>query len=127
MLSASNVDTVVRATLNESVGLALDNVFFSASAATTAAPAGLRNGVSAGTASASTSSTEALYEDVQTLVAAVAGVAGNGPIALVAHPAQAQALKLRLEDGSNVYGSAALSAGVVMAVAPRAVVVVIDP
>jgi hypothetical protein len=91
--------------------------------------AGLRANIAAGTASASATRSEAMAADVATLVGAVAGIAGNGPIALVAAPAQAAALRLwaRRDLVYPILASGSLAAGMVMAVAANALVSAADP
>jgi hypothetical protein len=127
MLESGNVDSLVRQTLNEAVGLRLDANLFDATAGDAVRPPGLRAGIAATAASASTIPTEAMLADVAALTGAVAAVAGNTPIVLVANPAQAAALRLRLDDSSRVFSSSALAAGVVMAIAANALAVVVDP
>jgi hypothetical protein len=56
MLNGSNAEAMVRDALTRSAPLALDTALFDASASSAARPAGLRNGISALTASALTRS-----------------------------------------------------------------------
>jgi hypothetical protein len=127
--SIPNVEALVRAVLSESTGLALDAALFDATAGDTTRPAGLRNGVTVTTASALTPATEAMDADLRALAAAVAPVAGNGPIIFVASPAQAVSIRMRrgADLGYEVLASSALAAGRVMAVAPNALAVALDP
>jgi len=93
-------------------------------------PGGLRAGVAALTPSADTARMEAMAEDVGALVAAVAGVAANGTIVLVAAPAQACALRMWTQDKAEYYpilSSSGLANRTVMAVASRALVSAADP
>lgn len=92
--STPNVELLVRQVMSESYGLAFDDKMFDANAADATRPAGLRNGISASSASAATASSEAMAEDVATLVGATTAVAGNNPIIFVAAPKQAAALRL---------------------------------
>jgi hypothetical protein len=67
---------------------------------------------------------DSMLDDLQALLTAVAPVAGNGAIVLIASPAQAVSIALRTL-GSFSYGvltSAQLAAGTVIAVAVNAIV-----
>jgi len=126
--SVPTIERLTRAALTESVGLSLDTVLLGTGAATNASPAGLRNGISALTASALTPANEAALADVRALVGAVAAVAGNNPIAIIASPTQAASLRLRIAGQLDypVFASSALASGVVMAVATNAVAAAMD-
>jgi hypothetical protein len=80
--SQPNVEDVVRTVLTESLGLALDAALFDQVTGDVTRPAGLRANIAALTASSSSTNSEAMAEDVSALIGAVAGIAGNGPIAL---------------------------------------------
>jgi Phage capsid family len=127
--STLSIEVLVRAVLTESVGLALDAALFSNSPADAVRPAGLLLNVNPKSASTQTLPSEALLEDVETLTAGVAGVAGNAPVLLIAAPAQAIALHLRLARNSvfDVLASGALPEGTVMAVSANAVASAVDP
>jgi hypothetical protein len=124
MLSGSNAEAMVRDALTQSAALALDTALLDANASTAARPAGLRNGISALTASALTDRTEAMLADIAAVAGAVAPVAGNSPIALIANPVRALALRLRAprELPVSVLASSAVAAGDLIAVAPPALV-----
>lgn len=128
MLRSSNAETLVRQVLIESTGPALDAVLFSNAAATTSAPAGLRNGISGLTPAAPGEKARAIVDDLQALGLAVASVAGNGAITLVASPDAAVALRLRLPQTVQwpVLTSASLAARTVIAVAANAVVSAVE-
>jgi hypothetical protein len=124
MLSGSNAEAMVRDALTQSAALALDGALLDATAASAARPAGLRNGIVALTASALTDPVEAMLKDITTVAGAVAPVAGNVPIALIANPARALMLRLRAprELPVSVFASSAVAAGDLIAVAPPALV-----
>lgn len=124
------IELVVRNTLAGSIGAATDAAMLDDAAADTSRPAGLRNGIAALTASAATPASEALAEDVADLVAAVAGVAANSPIMLVASPKQAARLRLWMRSvlpPYEVLASSGLADGVVVAIASNAVVSASNP
>ena len=129
--SGVNLELIVRTVLAENVGLALDAIVFSNTAEVAGvSPAGLLVGLSGLTPSTATPLADALLEDVRDLVAAVAAVAGNAPIVLVAAPAQSVSLRLFFARSGpppyEVLASAALTAGTVLAVATNCVAAVID-
>src|SRR5262249_3010240 len=128
MLRSSNAETLVRQVLIESTGPALEAVLFSNAAATTSAPAGLRNGISGLTPAAPGEKAQAIVDDLQALGLPVASVAGNGAITLVASPDAAVALRLRLPQTVQwpVLTSASLAARTVIAVAANAVVSAVE-
>ena len=109
--------------------MSLDAALFSTGAADATRPAGLLNGISALTASALTPASEAAAADVRALVAAVAGVAGNGDVMIIASPGQAASLKLRIAGQLDypVLASSALAPGTLIAVAVAAVASAVDP
>ncbi len=102
--------------------MALDAALFDDSAGDATRPAGLRYNISGLTASATTPPSEALAEDVRELVGAVAGVAANAPVILMASPAQAVALRLWMgsHHAYEVLASSGLADGMVVAVASNA-------
>jgi hypothetical protein len=110
VLRSSNAETLVRQVLVESCGPAVDNVLFSAGAAAADRPAGLLNGIAGLTPAAAGVKAQAIVDDLQALGSALAPVAGNGQIVLVASPDVAVALALRLLSQSwPVLTSASLS------------------
>jgi capsid protein len=128
MLRNSNAETLVRDVLMQSTGPAVDRVLFSANAAAADRPAGLLNGVAALTPAGVGEKAQAIVDDLQSLASAVAPVAGNGGITLVASPDAAVALALRMprEVTWPVLTSASLAARTVIAVAANAVVSAVE-
>jgi Phage capsid family len=127
MLESSNAETVVTAALAESVGPALDAALFSTSVATPDAPAGLLAGVAPLPASTATPLSDAMMADLSTLIGAVARVAGNSEVCIVAAPEQATAIRLMAEvDDYPIMASAALPKGEVIAVAAAALASVFE-
>jgi hypothetical protein len=128
MMRNTNAETLVRQVLIESTGPAVDKVLFSANAAATDRPAGLLNGIAALTPAAAGEKAQAIVDDLQTLALAIAPVAGNGNIVLVASPDAAVALRLRLPQTVEwpVLTSAAVPARTVIAVAANAIVSAVE-
>lgn len=127
MMESSNAEQLIGDVLIRSAGLALDAVLFGTAAASSAQPAGLRNGIAATTASASTS--EAFIEDIGALSSAVSAVAGNGRIVLVASPGRVVTMGIRyINDAGNVQvlGSSAVGNDV-LAIAPAGLVAALSP
>src|SRR5262245_16055138 len=131
MLRSPNAETLIRDALIQSTGPALDEVLFSANAATADAPAGLLAGIAPLTPSAGgggANKSETLVDDLQTLATAIGPVAGNGNIVLVASPDAAAALLMRLPVAVEwpVLTSASLPARTVIAIAASAVVSAVE-
>jgi hypothetical protein len=130
MIRSGNSQALVTDVLIQSTGPAIDRVLLSANAAAADRPAGLLNGITGLTPSVSTGQTkgEILVNDLQALATAVAPVASNGGITLVASPDAAVALVLRLPRAVDwpVLTSASLAARTVIAVAANAVVSAVD-
>jgi hypothetical protein len=130
LMRSSNAEILVRQALVESTGPALDAALFSANPATPNAPAGILNGIAPLTPAAAggTSKGEVLVDDLQKLAAAVAPVAGNGGIVLVASPDAAVALVLRLPQSLDwpVLISSSLAPRTVIAVAANAIVSAVE-
>lgn len=80
MVRSSNVEAFMRDALIRSAALALDFVLFDANAASSARPAGLRNGIAALTPSPAPEALSALINDIETLNGAVAAVTPTHPI-----------------------------------------------
>lgn len=129
MMDSSNIEAIVRQALIDSTAASLDSYLFDATAAVPGLrPAGLLVGVTPIAPSVSPSKAEAMDDDVSALVAAIAPVAGNGAVALVASPAQATRLIMRAVDTPGpVLMSAALPAGSVIAVATNSLVCALEP
>jgi hypothetical protein len=130
--STPSIEALVRAALTESVGLALDVAMFGAAAGSDIAVAGLRNGIAAGTESTNNADLyEAMLADLATVTTAVAAVAGANPIAVIASPARAIRLKLRLltagDVGFEIFGSNGVADDELVAVATNGIVSACDP
>jgi hypothetical protein len=121
--SVPSIEKVVRQTLNESVGLAIDTALFGSLAATTTRPAGLRNGITATALSGLTGVGDAMVADLGLLVAAVAPVAAGAPILIVGNAKQIAKLRLRLFgrsiDGLEFFVSSAIEDAAVIAIASK--------
>jgi hypothetical protein len=128
MMRNANAETLVRQVLIESTGPAIDKALFSTTAGDTTRPAGLLNGITPLTPAAPGAKTEAMQEDLGALATAVAPVAGNGQIAVIAAPAEAVAIGLRLprEPAYPVLTSAQLATGTVIAIALPALVSAVE-
>jgi hypothetical protein len=127
MLRSSNAEEMVRAVLIESTGPALDKALFSANAATTAKPAGLLAGVTPLTPAAAGEKAQIIVDDMQTLALAVAPVAGNNNVVVVASPDAAVALRLRvLREDVPILTSASLAVRTVILIATNAIVSAVD-
>jgi hypothetical protein len=127
--SIPDIELMVRAVVSENIALALDVKLLDDVAADAVRPAGLRNGIAAGSASAATPRSEAMAADIATLITAVTSVAGNAPIIIVAAPAQAAALRLWNNPSFDyqVLASSGLAAGFVVAIATNCLVSAVDP
>lgn len=91
---SSGAETAIETLLREETALQLNQSLFSdVAAADDARPAGILNGIAALTPSAAPALADALDEDLAALAAAIAPVASG--LAIVAHPSQINAIKLR--------------------------------
>jgi hypothetical protein len=129
MLRNSNAETLVRQVLIESTGPAIDRVLFSNAAAGSDRPAGLLNGIAPiAAAAAGQSKGEVLIDDLQKLATAIAPVAGNGQIVLVASSDAGVALVLRVTRSVEwpILISASLPARTVIAIATNAIVCAVE-
>jgi hypothetical protein len=117
MAESSNIEKVVRATLGEATGLALDAKMFSADAASANAPPGLFAGTAPLTPVAG-GGDSAMHGDVANLFAALAANAGGKTAVIVA--ALPQAVRLKMSVGPkfdyDILASTALAAGTVAVV-----------
>jgi hypothetical protein len=126
MVDQSDAEAVVNDALVKATGPGIDKVLFSTAAAGPDRPAGLLNGIAGltpSTGGTGTNKTQAIVDDLQALATAVAPVAGNGNIVLVASPDAAVALVLRLPASVTwpVLTSNSLAARTVLAVASNAI------
>jgi hypothetical protein len=124
--STPSIETLIRAVLSESVGLALDGAMFSSTAGDATRPAGLLLGLSATTPSAA--GDWAMLNDIETLAGAVAPVSANAPLLFVASPKQAARLRFsnQIKD-IEVYSSSALADKTILCIAGNCLVSAIDP
>jgi len=123
MVESSNAEALISDALVRSTGLALDVVFFGSAAATAAQPAGIRNGIAASAASANTDPFAAVFEDVATLINAVAPVGGKGPYIIVAGPGRAVSFGMRIGSAESTIIPVASSAvgNDLICIAPKAI------
>jgi hypothetical protein len=129
MVESSNAEQLVGDVLKRGAALALDAALFGSAAATAAAPAGLRNGISTTTPSAATDPLQQFYEDCANLINATSAVGSNGPFVFIGSPGRVAAMVMRfvLQPGNvNVLASNAVGNDLVC-VAPRALVCALDP
>jgi hypothetical protein len=123
LMAMPAAEGLIRQTLIESVGTALDAVLFGTAAATSAQPAGLRFGISGLTPAAAGEKAQACVDDLQVLATALAPVSGNSNVALVASPDAAVALRFRLvREEWPILVSSALATRTVIMVALNALV-----
>jgi hypothetical protein len=130
MMESSNAERLISDAIVRSSGLAIDAVFFSAAAATAAAPAGIRNGIAATAASTSTDlGFNAVFEDVAALMNGVGTVGGRGPFALVmgaGHGVTIQGRFSGAKDQFSVHWSSAVGSDMI-AIAPKAIAAAVSP
>src|SRR5215813_1878962 len=114
MAESSNIEAVVRATLGEAVGLALDAQMFSSTAGDATKPPGLFAGVSP-IAATTGGGTAAMVADIGNLFAALAANSGGKTAVIIA--ALPQAVKLKISVGPkfdfDIIASNALAPGIV--------------
>ena len=129
MLSGSNAEAFVRDCLTQSAALGLDAALLDANASSASRPAGLRNGISAQTASVLTNPVDAMIADIAKVAGVAAAVAGNTPIVLIANPVRALTLQLRAprQLPVEILASNAVAAADLIAVAPNALVSATGP
>jgi len=132
MMNSSNAEALISDTLIKSAALAIDAVFFSSAAATAAAPAGVRNGISALTASNNSDTFGAFFEDIASLLGAVGVVGGKGPYFLVVNAGRISSMQARWFNtgGGEMIIVGAVSASVgndVIAIASQAMAGALAP
>jgi hypothetical protein len=129
MIDSSNAEQLIGDTLMRSAALALDAALFGSAAATAAAPAGLLNGITATTPSASTDEMGAFYEDCHSLIDSVAAVGGNGPFVLIGSPGRIGTMVMRfvLQPGNISVLAASAAGNNLICVAPNAIVTALSP
>ena len=121
MIAGVNAEALVTDALTRATSLAIDAALFDAAAGDDVRPAGLRHGIAASTASASTDPDEAMIADLSTLTAKVSVI--GGPIMVVASPQRAIAVSLRArrELPFPVLGSSAVAPDDVIAIATQGI------
>jgi hypothetical protein len=129
MIVSSNAEVLIGDTLMRAASAALDVALFGNAAATAAAPAGLRNGVTATPPSASTDALQAFYEDCATLINAVSVVGGNGPFVLIGSPGRIAAMIMRfvLQAGNVTVIASNAVGNDLLCIAPAALVAAVNP
>ena len=130
MLRSSQAETMVRQAILDAAAIVLDGALFGNDAEVVGtSPAGLLYGLTPITASTATPLSDAMISDVEALIAAVAPVAGNSPIAFIAKAPEAAALKLRTAGSFDypIFTTSAGAAKTVIAVATQALVSASDP
>jgi hypothetical protein len=125
MATGSNAEQMILDVMKQDVGLAYEAALFDTiDAIPEERPAGLRFGVAPEAASDATDAEAAMIADIRTVVTAVAPVAGNEPILLIASPARARTMPLNTErDLSSfvILQSSAVADDDLIALAPRAI------
>jgi hypothetical protein len=114
---SSNIEAIIRQTLGEAAGLALDAQMFSATAGTAAAPAGLFVGVTGQTPTAG-GGINAMEGDIKNLFTALAAAGGGKTAVIVAAVPQATAMKMTVGPQFDVpiLSSTGMTAGTVAVV-----------
>ena len=125
--SLPTIESLIRAALTESVGLALDAALFSNTAGDATRPPGLMVGISALTPSANTDHDQACTEDTVKLAASVRAVAGNGEVVFIVSPNQFERLHQRFGFPYPVLNSSALPDKTVICVAANCIASATDP
>jgi hypothetical protein len=128
--STPTIESLVTQVLTESLALALDTALFDSIAGDAVRPPGLRNLTGpVGTASTATPKSEAMLDDVETLLGAVAQIASGNPICFICNPVQAAALRIRGRTifPYEIFATSALAAGTVIAIATNTVASALDP
>jgi hypothetical protein len=124
-VDSSDGERIVGLCLREDVAASLDASMFSSVPATADRPGGLLAGLTTLGATSTVSGTEAaMLGDLEKLASAIATAGGSGEVVYIMAPKQYVSAKLRL--GTNrpvtIWPSAALAAGVVVAIEPQAFV-----
>ena len=135
MMESSNAEVLIGDTLMRSASAALDVALFGSAAATTAQPAGLRNGITALTASVNTDLGQAFYSDVSALINATAVVGAGGPYAFIGSPGLIAQMIMRfllqvdtVLDETNIIALGSVAMGNdLMCVATNGVVAALSP
>lgn len=132
MLMSSNAEALISDALVRSAALAIDSAFFDANpAVANTRPAGIRNGISALTASSNTDAFGAVFEDINALVGSVAPVGGRGPFYIISGAGHMSSMKGRFdfEGSADSPMIPVISAGVgndIICVAAQAIASAVD-
>jgi len=122
LLARSNAVPFLRQKMLEDIGQGLDAILLDTSNATAGLrPAGLLYNAPTVNASTATAAEDALAADLGALAAAVGGIGGE--IIYVGNIEETTRIKARLPFFSNVFASSAVSAGNLIAIAPRGIAV----
>jgi hypothetical protein len=137
MMESSNAERLISDALVTSAALAIDAVFFSTAAATAAAPAGIRNGISTLTASANTDAFGAVFEDVAALINSISQVGGKGPYVIAGGAGRIVSMSGRYDfetkgtgEGGDVNMFQVMTSAAgndLIAIAPKAIASAISP
>jgi HK97 family phage prohead protease len=93
--STPQIETMLRQEMTEDTSVAIDTALISANAAVAGvSPAGLRNGVSGLTPTATGTNTEKMVADIKQLLVAITANNGGRDIVIMLNPSQALSLKL---------------------------------
>jgi capsid protein len=126
MLASWSAETVIRQALVANVGPSLDRSLFSdAPGVLGLRPSGLLNGIAITPPSAHASPSEAMIEDVEDLVAALAPYGGNGRIVIIAPPKQSVRL-MKFILGERGYPVLVANQPNLIAVATNALAVAVE-
>jgi hypothetical protein len=121
MAESSNIEAVVRQTLGEASGLAIDAALFSNTPADDTRPAGLLNGVTPITAAPA--GPDAMARDLAALITTLAANGAGLAPAIIAAPAQALAIKLSVGPHFDI---PVLSAPVLATASPARTVIALE-
>lgn len=125
--NTSNAEQLVRQTLLENAGPALDLAMFSEDPAVPGVkPAGILNGVAPLAASSGTGY-DAMVADIAAIATALAPASGGSEPVLVAGPGQFVPLGMNAHNPWSVLMSTAVPAGTVIGIVPAALATVVEP
>jgi hypothetical protein len=127
MMMASSIEMLVRETLAHDLAALLDTAIFDATAASAVRPAGLFNGATVVTASATTPLNEAMFADLKALGAAVTGTGNpDATVAFVVNPAQAVRIGILAPNYANLIVTGYMPAGSVGAIDTSAIAMIVS-
>jgi hypothetical protein len=119
--AAEDIENSIGQMLRDALGRALDLGIFSATASDATRPAGILNGLTATTASTGAAGSLAAIADLRLLLDATVTAGGSGAALFFCSPGRALAIKGYVPAlASNVYGSAPIGGGTLIAVDPNA-------